>query len=311
MPRSAPRKAALLPPATSTGGGSLRSLLGLAAKIPPLGVLREVNEEVAARLRRIPTQLNSYGYDPWGFNYDAMRRALVACVLLYRYYFRVETKGIENLPRGRVLVIANHAGQVAIDAAMIGTATFLEAEPPRILRGMGEYWLPTVPFVSVAMTRTGSVVGTPKNCRDLLYRGEAVIAFPEGVRGMNKLYTERYRLQRFGNGFMRLALATETPILPVAVIGSEEQAPAIANLESIGRLLGMPAFPITLTWPWLGPLGLIPFPVKYRIYFGRPQLFSGDADEEDAEIRKRVEKVKRTIQRMLDRGVAERSGVFW
>ena len=176
--------------------------------------------------------------------------------LLYRHYFRVETHGIENLPDGRVLVIANHAGQVALDAAMIGTARVLEREPPRILRGMGEYWLPTVPFVNVLMSRTGSVVGTPKNCTDLLRNEEAVIAFPEGIRGMNKLFSERYRLQPFGSGFMRLALATKTPIVPVAVVGSEEQAPAIANLTSVARLLGMPAFPITLTWPLLGPLGL-------------------------------------------------------
>jgi 1-acyl-sn-glycerol-3-phosphate acyltransferase len=279
--------------------------------LPGADLLKSVNDEVTERLRRIPTRLNAYGYDPWGFNFDVTRRSLVSMVLLYRYYFRAETHGIENLPTGRVLVIGNHAGQVAIDAAMIGTATLLEAEPPRILRGMGEYWLPTVPFISVAMTRTGSVVGTPKNCIDLLRREEAVIAFPEGVGGMNKLYSQRYKLQKFGYGFMRLALATDTPVVPVAVVGSEEQAPGLANLRSLGRLLGMPAFPITLTWPWLGPLGLLPLPVKYRIYFGKPLHFSGDPDEEDAAIRPRVEQVKRTIQMMLERGVRERASVFW
>jgi 1-acyl-sn-glycerol-3-phosphate acyltransferase len=240
-----------------------------------------------------------------------MRRALVATTLMYRYYFRVETFGMEHLPDGPVLLISNHAGQVALDAAMIGTALVLEREPPRIVRGMGEYWLPTVPFVNLLMSRTGSVVGTPKNCTDLLRHGEAVIAFPEGVRGMNKLFSERYRLQRFGTGFMRLALATKTPIVPIAVVGSEEQAPAIANFTQLGRLLGMPAFPITLTFPWLGPLGLLPLPAKYRIHIGKPMRFEGDADDEDAVINRKVHRVVETIQEMLDRGVKERAGIFF
>jgi 1-acyl-sn-glycerol-3-phosphate acyltransferase len=168
-----------------------------------------------------------------------------------------------------------------------------------------------VPFVNLLMVRSGSVVGTPKNCVDLLSQGEAVIAFPEGVRGMNKVYSEAYKLQEFGLGFMRLAMATDTPIIPVAVIGSEEQAPGIANLRSVARLLGLPAFPITLTWPWLGPLGLIPFPVKYHIRFGEPMHFSGDPNDEDEVIQPHVERVKQTIQDMLDDGRRERSGIFF
>lgn len=273
--------------------------------------VRQIEEEVAEKLARIPTQLNEFGYDPWGLDIRSVQSAMVVATILYRYYFRVEVTGIENMPEGRVLVIANHAGQVAIDAAMIGVATVLEANPPRIVRGMGEYWLPTLPFISEAMVRTGSVVGTPKNCRDLLANGEAVIAFPEGVRGMNKLFSERYRLQHFGYGFMRLALATDTPILPVAVVGSEEQAPGIANLRPLAKLLGMPAFPITPTFPLLGPLGLIPLPVKYRIYFGKPMHFHGNPDDEDTQVRKKVAKVKAEIQRMLDKGVAERESIFY
>jgi 1-acyl-sn-glycerol-3-phosphate acyltransferase len=138
---------------------------------------------------------------------------------------------------------------------------------------MGEYWLPTVPFVNEIMVRTGSVVGVRKNCVDMLDQGECVIAFPEGVRGMNKLIWERYQLQEFGHGFMRLALETGAPIVPIAVVGSEEQAIAIANVMPLARLLGMPAFPVTLTWPWLGPLGALPYPVKYRVYFGEPMHF--------------------------------------
>lgn len=308
-------RVAPLPPPPAREPATAGELLAEAARevwrqIKP-DTLSELNEEIAARLQRMPTRLNEYGYDPWGLDVDTMRRSLVITTLLYRQYFRVETHGIENLPDGRVMVISNHAGQVALDAAMIGTATILEREPPRILRGMGEYWLPTVPFVNLLMSRTGSVVGTPKNCTDLLRIEEAVIAFPEGIRGMNKLFSERYRLQRFGSGFMRLALATKSPIVPVAVVGSEEQAPSIANLKGLGRLLGMPAFPITLTFPLLGPLGLLPLPVKYRIYFGRPIRFEGDPDDEDAVIDRKVARVVDAIQSMLDRGLRERPGIFF
>lgn len=273
--------------------------------------LAQLREEVRARLERIPTERNEYGYDRFGFHPDTLLDLAVPAALLYKYWFRVETFGIEHVPPGRVFLIANHAGQIALDALMIGMAMLLEAEPPRVIRGMGEYWLPTVPWVNVSMVRTGSVTGTPKNCIDLLEAGECVIAFPEGVRGMNKLVWDRYQLMEFGHGFMRLALATGTPIVPIAVIGSEEQAPGIANLERFGRLFGMPAFPITLTWPWLGPLGLVPLPVKYRIHFGEPMRFEGNPNDEDDAIAERVDEVKACIAGMFAHGLATRSGIFW
>jgi 1-acyl-sn-glycerol-3-phosphate acyltransferase len=271
----------------------------------------DLQHEIDERMLRIPTRLNAYGYDPWGFHPDSARRALLVTALLYRYWFRVEVHGIERMPPGRVLLISNHAGQIALDAGMIVTGCFLEAEPPRIVRGMGEYWLPTVPFLNIMMVRTGSVVGTRKNCVDLLENEEAVIAFPEGIRGMNKLIWERYQLQEFGQGFMRLALETHAPIVPVAVVGSEEQAPAIANLRPLARLLRMPAFPVTLTWPWLGLLGMLPLPVKYHIYFGEPMQFTGNPSDEDEVIGEKVEHVKARIATMLAEGLAMRRSLFW
>lgn len=214
----------------------------------------------------------------------------------------VETTGIGNVPAGRVLLISNHAGQVAIDGVMIATACLLEAEPPRLPRAMGEYWLPTLPFVNVLMVRTGSVVGTPRNCVDLLERGEAVLAFPEGVRGMNKSFTERYRLMRFGHGFMRLALQTDTPIVPIAVVGSEEQMPSLGDFRPLARLLGMPAFPLVLT-----PL---PLPVRYHVRFGEPMRFTGSHADEDAIVGEKVRQVKSRIRAMLDEGLRARRGIF-
>jgi 1-acyl-sn-glycerol-3-phosphate acyltransferase len=186
----------------------------------------------------------------------------------------------------------------------------LDARPPRIVRPMAEYWVSQLPFVSEMAARMGSLVGTPRNCIEMLAAGECVMVFPEGVRGMNKLYRHRYELQRFGQGFMRLALQTGTPIVPVSLVGSEEQQPGLANLESLGKLLGMPAFPITPTFPWLGPLGLWPLPVKYRFYFGEPLLFEGNPSDEDAVIEKRVAVVRASMEAMFARGLRERQGIF-
>lgn len=266
-------------------------------------LIRDLNHDIRTRLAASPIELNSYGYDPWGFSPEVARRILLICALFYKYYFRVQTYGIERLPRGRMLVIANHAGQIAIDACMIGTATALEATPPRPLRGMGEYWLPTVPFVSVLMARMGGVVGTPKNCVDILEHGEAVIAFPEGVRGMNKPFSQRYRLQEFGYGFMRLALQTDTPIVPVAVVGSEEQAPSLGNFTALAHLLDMPAFPLVIT-PF-------PYPVRYHIYFGEPMEFRGNPNDDDDVIRRKVAQVKKRIHDMIQTGLRRRQSIFF
>jgi 1-acyl-sn-glycerol-3-phosphate acyltransferase len=288
----------------------LRKLLGdLAGALVPLAA-RDLHREIGERLRKIPNRLNEFGFDPYGMSPEWMRRWALPALLLYRYYFRVETVGIEHVPAGRVLVVANHAGQLPFDGLMLYMALLLEAEPPRIARGMGEYWIPRIPVLSVAAARAGTLVGTPENCVHMLGNDECVVVFPEGVRGMNKLYSERYRLQRFGLGFMRLALETDTPILPVGIVGSEEQQPGIANLEGLAHLLGMPALPITFTFPWLGPLGILPLPVKYRLYFGEPLRFEGSPAEEDAAVARRVEEVEEAIARLLQRGLDEREGVF-
>jgi 1-acyl-sn-glycerol-3-phosphate acyltransferase len=291
------------------GSGFGTALGDLVGAFLPLSA-RELERELADRLHKAPLRLNEFGFDPYGLSPAWWSRALLPLVLLYRYYFRVETFGVDRVPAGRVLVVANHAGQLPFDGAMLGVALLLEADPPRIARAMGEYWIPNLPWVSIAAARVGALVGTPVNCVHMLENGECVTVFPEGVRGMNKLYAQRYQLQRFGTGFMRLALETATPIVPVGIVGSEEQQPGFANLGRLGRLLGMPAFPITATFPWLGPLGLLPLPVKYRIYFGEPLSFQGDASEDDEVVEEKVDRVKSEIIALLERGRRERRGVF-
>ena len=285
---------------------TLRDLVGA---FTPLYV-RRLADEIHDQLQKVPTALNEYGYDPYGFSTETAERLLLPCALLYRHYFRVETHDIDRVPAGKALLVGNHAGQLPFDAAMLGTAMILDADPPRISRPMAEYWVSELPWVSVLAARSGTLVGTPENCASMLDRGEVVMVFPEGVRGMNKLYSERYRLQRLGTGFMRLALSSNTPIVPVACIGSEEQNPGIANLKGLGRLLGVPAFPITFTFPWLGPLGLLPAPVKYHFYFGEPIHFDGDEDDDDRSIAQKVGVVKDAIHGLMERGLDERDGVF-
>jgi 1-acyl-sn-glycerol-3-phosphate acyltransferase len=258
--------------------------------------------DLAARLQAVVHTDNEYGVDPFGFSLDYSLAAIAPIVWLYKHYFRVETHGMENVPAGRVLLVANHSGQLPFDAAMIGVSLLLEGTPPRAIRSMVDKWVPSLPYVSTFMARVGQIVGTPENCRRLLASGETILVFPEGTRGIAKLWPQRYQLQDFSLGFMRLALETDTPIVPVGVVGAEEQAPALLDIKPLARLLGFPAFPITVT-------GLpVPLPVKYRLYFGEPMRFTGRPDDEDSELEKKVLSVKRAVQGLLQRGLSERGG---
>src|SRR5919205_4456885 len=208
--------------------------------------LREITYELGGpesreRLAKLTPPRNEYGVDPYGFDIDYAIAALAPFLWLYRNYFRVEVHAIERVPaEGRVLLVANHSGQLPFDAAMLGVSLLVDMDPPRAARALVEKWVPTLPFVSPFYARLGQVVGTPENCRRLLAAEEAILVFPEGVRGLNKPWRKRYRLQDFGLGFMRLALETGTPVVPIGVVGAEEQAPALLDLKALARVLSMP-----------------------------------------------------------------------
>ncbi|MBT40088.1 MAG: glycerol acyltransferase [Deltaproteobacteria bacterium] len=290
-------------------GGVSRALGDLVSGLLPLS-MRELQSQIEDRLAKLPNRFNEFGYDPYGLSPEWLQHSVLPVVLLYRYWFRCRVYDIDRLPAGRVLLVANHAGQLPFDAAMLATAMLLEADPPRIARGMGEYFIPRLPFFSVLASRGGAMVGTPTNCAHMLDSDECVMVFPEGVRGISKTWPHRYELQRFGLGFMRLALQTNTPIVPVGIVGSEEQAPGLANLDGLARRFGLPALPVTLTFPWLGPLGVIPLPARYHIVFGEPLHFTGDANDEDTGIEEKVERVKAAVEALLERGLDGRDGVF-
>jgi len=258
------------------------------------------------RLSRLNVELNSAGFDRWGLHPETLRKFAPIMYVLYKKYFRVEATGLENVPEGRVLYIGNHGGQIPLDAMMAGLALLLESEPPRIARAMVERWVPTVPFVSSLFTRIGAMIGDPNNCRELLQHDQSVMVFPEGARGSGKLYKDRYQLQRFGTGFMRLALETNTPIIPVAVIGTEETYPSIFNFEMLAKLIGAPYFPVTPFFPLLGPLGLLPLPAKVTVRFGKPIYFEGKENESEDLICEKVQVVKDALQKEINEGLEKR-----
>lgn len=269
-----------------------------------------LDDELTERLRQLQEVQEIDGFDPFGFEPEFLKWVLPVGAWVYRKYFRVEAFGLEKLPEGSVLLIANHSGQVPIDGMMIVSSCLLDADPPRMVRSMIERWVPTLPFVSWFFARCGQILGTRENFRLLNSRGATILVFPEGVRGINKTYDKAYQLQRFGLGFMRLALENNLPIVPVAVIGAEEQAPAFFNASRIARLIGAPAFPITPTFPLLGPLGALPLPVRYRIYYGDPMTFSGDPDDEDRVISEKVDEVRDALQGLIHHGLEQRK-TFW
>lgn len=275
-------------------------------------LINTIHPDVWERIRTMEAGQNEYGFDPFGFEPEFLKYVVPPAIWLYRHYFRVDPFDIERVPEsGPVLLISNHTGQIPLDGMMIATSMLVDRRPPRMVRSMVEHWVPTLPFISSLFARCGQVVGTRENARLLLRRNGCILVFPEGQRGISKTYDRAYQLEEFGLGFMRLALETNTPIVPVGVVGAEEQMPAIWNLKSVARLLGMPAFPITPTWPLLGPVGALPLPVKYRIYFGEPLRFEGDPDDEDRVIGAHVAQVREAIRGLVARGLRERKGIFF
>jgi 1-acyl-sn-glycerol-3-phosphate acyltransferase len=289
--------------------GFLRRLVGSAEQSVDDVLERLLGERFDDRMARVPLALGTSGVDPFGLDPQWAKYALSTVCMLHRKYFRSDVHGIENVPTGRVLLVANHSGQVPIDGALIGAAMFMDAEPPRVVRAMVEKWAVSLPFVSLLFTRIGQVVGVQENATRLLAQGEALLVFPEGARGISKTFDQRYKLTEFGLGFMRLAIETDTPIVPIAVVGAEEQYVSFANVDSLAKLFRMPSFPIIPQL--LLPGGQLPLPTKYRLWFGEPMRFSGDPDDDDSVIDEKVWLVKQTIQSMLNRGLKERKHIFW
>ena len=256
-----------------------------------------------------------YAVDDFGFDPQWTESFLTAFKVLYRDYWRVETTGVEHVPSsGRALLVANHAGVLPWDGTMIKTAVFAEHPHPRHVRALVASQFMGMPVMSWFLRRTGQAVGHPDDTRRLLARDELVLVFPEGTRGTGKSFKNRYRLTRFGRGgFVATAIRAQAPIIPVSVVGSEEIYPMLGDLGPVAKLFGLPYFPVTPFWPWLGPLGMIPLPSKWRIQFHPPvdvRELPVDAAEDQHLVMALADEVRDTIQRGVYHNLKLRRGVF-
>jgi 1-acyl-sn-glycerol-3-phosphate acyltransferase len=256
-----------------------------------------------------------YETDEWGYDPEVLQAVLPFMNFMYGTYWRVETSGMENVPdEGRALLVCNHSGQLPWDGTMVGTAIYNEHPMQRLVRTLYATWFPTLPFLSAMFTKLGQVLATEDNGVRLLEKDELVAVFPEGYKGVGKLFKERYRLARFGRGgFVRMALKTGAPMIPVSVVGAEETYISLAKSDFIARMIGFPYFPISITWPWFGLLGFVPLPTKWYIDFGEPISTDGygpGAANNLMLVSQLTDQVRNVVQNMIYSRLSTRRSVF-
>ena len=251
--------------------------------------------------------VDDFGHDP-----RATARWEWLFELLYKRWFRVQTTGLEHVPsHGRALLVANHAGTLPYDSAMVIHAVRRDHPARRDVRPLVEDTVFHLPWLGPLMNRIGGVRADPDNAERLLRKDELVAVFPEGEKGMGKLWRDRYRLQRFGRGgFVKLALRTGAPIIPVAVVGAEEAAPMLGKVTWFAKNIGIPWIPITPTFPWLGPAGLLPLPSKWFVEFGAPidlgKAHGPAAAEDRLLVNRLADQIRTRIQHMVEGLLAKR-----
>jgi len=266
-------------------------------------------QRVARRLER------DYPEDDWGFDEDFADLVEPFFRFLYDRWWRVRVEGVSRVPpHGRVLLVANHAGILPWDGTMISVALLREHPLPRHPRFLVLNWAFDLPWISTFIRKVGGVVASPYNALRLLEEDQLVAVFPEGIKGSGKPFAERYQLRRFGRGgFVEVALRAGAPIVPVAVVGSEEIYPKLGDLPAAARLIGAPFFPVTPTFPWLGPLGAVPLPSKWRIEFCEPietASHGPDAAADRALVLELSERVRETVQEAVFRNLVLRGSAF-
>ena len=298
-----------------------RMRVGIEDGLDPMSAANRAADELPQRLANVAELLSrrlrgEYHEDEWGFDEEFAEAVYPLFEFLYEVWWRVETDGVLNVPaHGRALLVSNHAGALfPFDASMILLAIMKQHPLPRWARFLVLDWAFVLPFISAFMRRVGGVPASTHNAARLLGQDELVMVFPEGAKGTGKPFSERYRLQRFGRGgFVEVALQTGAPIVPVAVVGSEEIYPKLGDAGPLARAVGAPFVPVTPTFPWLGPLGMVPLPSKWRIEFCEPiqvSEYGPDASEDRRLLFDISEQVRETIQARLYESLVKRGSAF-
>lgn len=257
-----------------------------------------------------------YETDEWGLDWEFLEAVRPFFDFLYKFYWRVQTTGIEHIPDyDRALLVSNHSGQLPWDGSMIMMAVLNEHPAQRLVRNLYANWFPTLPFLSAMFVKMGQAMASVENGTRLLEQEELVGVFPEGYKGVGKLFKDRYKLARFGRGgFVKMALKTQAPIIPVSVVGAEETYIAVGKSNLMARLTGFPYFPISLRFPWLGMLGVIPLPSKWYIDFGEPipmDSYEPDAAENLVVVSQLTDQVRNVVQEMIYDRLNQRRSVFY
>jgi len=288
----------------------------------PLQELRiETPEEAEAALEELrsllPADEAGRSLDDWGRSERVMTLVEPILNFYYRYWFRVETSGIENVPsEGGALLVSNHAGALPPDAPMIMQALRNEHSNPRPLYMLGENWFKGYPFVSMIVNKIGMIPAHRENAQRLLHdEGRLAVVFPEGQKGSRKLYWQRYRLRRFGRGgFVRTAIRARVPIVPIALVGAEEAMPIFAHLRFLEKLTGLIYFPVTPSFPHFGLAAPAMYmPAKFKIHFMEPIDMAGyplETASDPAEVQTIAEGIRRRIQYELEEMLQERESVW-
>ena len=257
-----------------------------------------------------------YETDDWGMDPEFIAIVQPFLTFMYRRYWRVQTSGMENIPAdGPALLTPNHSGQLPWDGAMVGTAVYLEHPEQRLVRSLYASWFSTLPFLSSIFVKAGQTLASVENGTRLLEENQLVAVYPEGIKGVGKLFRDRYRLARFGRGgFVRMALRAQAPIIPVSVVGAEETYVSLYKSEAIAKLIGFPFFPITPTWPLFGLLGFVPMPTKWYIDFGEPipmAQYGPEAANNLVLVSQLTDQVRNIVQQMIHDRLGQRRSVIF